>query len=219
MNKGVPVFFSLLGLTPLFFSAGNVCAQSSTNTAEFPASAPAALMQASYLGHHDPASTLNVTVVLKLRNTDQLHQFLRALRDPTSPKYVHFLTPQQFDALYGPTADEVGSVVSYLEGQGLQVTGVSPDHKLIFVSAYSGAIERAFGIQINDHEYEGRRVHATANRPQFPSTIGNLVEAVLGLNNVARSHPALALPINAPLSPGSSTPIGYSPLQLATAYN
>ena len=176
-------------------------------------------MQASFLGHHDPASQLNLTVVLKLHNTEQLHQFLRALRDPTSPEYGHFLTPQQFDALYGPTADEANSVVSYLKEQGLQVTGVSPDNKLIFVNANSGVIEHAFGIQINDYEYEGRQVHATTGKPQFPSAIGNLVEAVLGLNNIARAHPELALLTNVPLTSGSSTPIGYSPLQLAAAYN
>lgn len=219
MTRNTPGFFIASLMTLFVISAGSVSAQNSSNTAELPASAPMALMQASYLGHHQPASILNLTVVLKLRNTQQLHQFLRTLRDPVSPEYRHFLTPQQFNMLYGPTADEANSVVGYLEGQGLQVTGFSPDHKLIFVTAQSGTIERAFGIHINDYEYEGRRVHATVDNPKFPDAIANVVEAVLGLNNVATAYSALVLPVNTMLSPGSSTPIGYSPLQLATAYN
>ena len=225
MNKGQPGFsrfsllasrFSLLALILLIFSAGSGWAQDSVYSAEFPASAPSSLMQATYLGHHDPASVLNLTVVLKLRNTQQLHQFLRALRDPASPKYAHFLNPQQFDALYGPTADEANSVVSYLDGQGLKVTGVSSDHKLIFVEAKSGIIESAFGVQINDYEYKGRTVYVTTDSPKFPAIIAGSVEAIIGLSNLARLSPAMVEP---PLATLSDSPIGYSPLQIATAYN
>lgn len=93
MNKGRLGFFSLLALTVFVLSAGSALAQNSTGTAEFPPDVLSALTQASYVGHHDPASVLKLTVALKLRNIQQLHKFLSALRDPTSPEYGHFLTP------------------------------------------------------------------------------------------------------------------------------
>lgn len=219
MDKGLLGFsrFLLFALILLSFCSGNGFAQAASGQARLEGNVPPALQQAAYVGHHDPTSTLDITVALKLRNTDQLQQFLQAVQDPASSEYHHFLTSQQFDAMYSPTADAANEVVSYLERQGLHVTGVSPDNKLIHVRAQSGAIERALGVQINDYEYRGRRVHATVGSPKFPVDIAGSVEAVLGLSNLALAHPALVLPPFA--APSSSTPIGYSPLQIATAYN
>ncbi|MGH8279406.1 MAG: S53 family peptidase, partial [Gammaproteobacteria bacterium] len=177
-----------------------------------------ALARASLVVHRDPSSVMNVIVALKLRNTGQLHEFLQAVQDPTSSIYHQFLTPQEFNAMYGPTAAQAAAVAAYLKQQGLNVIGVTPDNRLIHVKSTSGALERAFGIRMNDYTYHGRAVFGTPDSPQFPSAIASSVQAVLGLSDIVRFHPDIVPPSG--FTPATSGgPVGYSPQQIATAYN
>src|SRR5215831_6990967 len=51
-----------------------------------------------------PASTpLNLVIGLPWRNAADLTNLLHDLYDPASPKFHHYLTPQQFAAQFGPT--------------------------------------------------------------------------------------------------------------------
>ncbi|MGA9856192.1 MAG: S53 family peptidase [Gammaproteobacteria bacterium] len=205
------------GLVLLILSAGNGFAQTGNDLVKFAGGVPVALTRAQFVGHHDPSSTLNVTVALKLRNTVQLHAFLEAVTDPTSSEYHQFLTPRQFTTMYGPTQNQVAAIVGYLEGQGLQVTSVTPDNRLIHVTARSGAFEQVLGVQIDDYTYHGRNVYGTQDEPRFPSNIASVVESVLDLSNIARFR-SMLVPLTG-VVPLSSTPSGYSPQQIATAYN
>ncbi len=177
---------------------------------------PPALMWAQLVGHHDPSSVLHTTVVLKLRNTAQLKNFLKQVQDPASEEYRQFLTPQQFTSLYGPTQDQVSTVVDYLEKQGLQVVSVAPDNLSINVRGTSGTYEKALGIQINDYVYQGRRVYGTRDNPQLPTAIAGQVQSVLGLTDIIRLYPMLARP-SITLSPPLIA--SYIPQQIATAYD
>src|SRR5262249_33294123 len=47
-----------------------------------------------------------IVVSLDLRNRDALEAFLVALQDPGSPQYQHFLSQDEFNALYAPTLQE-----------------------------------------------------------------------------------------------------------------
>lgn len=213
-----PNMFPFLVLTLFVLSSANVFGQTQTGLVRLADTVPAALTHAQFKEHHDPTSVLNLIVALKLRNTLQLHAFLHALTDPTSSAYQRFLTTQQFTAMYGPTQNDVAAVVGYLKDQGLRIIGVSRNNQLIHVTAQSGVVERALGVQINDYVYHGRNVYGTQDNPQFPSDIANVVESVLGLSNIAQLHPMLVKASTvAPLS--GKTPSGYSPLQIATAYN
>jgi kumamolisin len=175
-------------------------------------------MRATYLGHHDPASMLNITVALKLRNTEQLHEFLQAVQDPASSKYHQFLTPDQFNSMYGPTQAQAAAVVAYLKAHGLTVADVTADNRLIHVQAQSGKVEQVFHVLINDYVYHGRSVFGTMDAPQLPNDIASTIVAVRGLSNILRLRPMVIKAANVqPLSSGG--PVGYSPQQIATAYN
>src|SRR5438309_7810814 len=45
-----------------------------------------------------------VVVSLALRNRDALESFLADVQDPASPRYRRFLTQEEFNALYAPSA-------------------------------------------------------------------------------------------------------------------
>jgi subtilase family serine protease len=74
---------------------------------------------ATMLGAANNQQQLNLSVGLQLRNRQELENLLSNLYDPRSPMYHHFLTPQQFDAEFGPTADQQQQVISFLRRQGV----------------------------------------------------------------------------------------------------
>src|SRR5262249_55921632 len=67
-----------------------------------PVSPPA--RHAPHPGPAPAAEVHHVVVALALRDRDALDDFLRDVRDPTSPRYHRFLTPAEFDARHAPTA-------------------------------------------------------------------------------------------------------------------
>ena len=210
--------FSILILTLSLFGASSVLAQTQSDLVPLAGNVPAALMSAQYVGHHDPTTTLSVTVALKLRDTDELDQFLQNVVNPANQEYQQFLTPAQFTATFGPTAGQVAALVNYLESKGLNVSDVSPDNLLIHIRDRSGTIESALGVQINDYVYQGRNVYGTPDNPQFPSDIVGLVQSVLGLSNIIQLQP-MTIRGSAVVPLSGTSPSGYSPMQIATAYD
>lgn len=198
-----------------FIQTPTVLAQNATDLVAIPSTVPAALSNATYLGHHDPTLVLHVLVTLKLRNTSELDSFLNEVQNPASPLYHQFLTPEQFTAAYGPTLSEVNALVQYLSSQGIQVDHVSRNNTILDVREPSGVLESVFGVTINDYQYHGREVYGTTDSPKFPSQIAGYVQGVVGLTNIARYTPMY---VQGPET-SSSSPSGYSPQQIATAYN
>lgn len=120
----------------------------------------AKLGRATRLGLHDLSDSISLTVSLKLRHVEELQHFLKAVQNPDSPLYHHFLTPEQFTARFGPTREQVAQVTSYLEATGIEVTGVSANRMLIHTRAQTQAYARAFRISINDYRLDGHRFSA-----------------------------------------------------------
>jgi kumamolisin len=205
-----------LALIFCFSVAGLAQAQ----TTAVPVPGLAALGQgATLVGHHDPASVLDVDVVLKLRNITKLKSFLASLQDSASPEFHQFLTPQQFTDQYGPTEVQVSAVTDWLKSQGLTIAGVAPNRLTIRVKATTGALERVFDIRINDYQYSGRSVFSPAGKPHVPPAIAGEVTTILGLSDVVKPRPlSIPRPLSAAQSCGGVR-LSYTPHQITTAYD
>lgn len=179
---------------------------------------PAIVAKSHLVGRHNPAGNLSLIVSLKLHNTDQLESFLRDVQDPYSPNYHHFLTPQTFTEQYGPTRDEVAAVSEFLSRNGIRVTDVSENRMLIHAQGQVAAVERAMGVTINDYSYGVRRFFAASSNPRLPTEIASSVRSVMGLSNSDVMRPHLVMSPNGKPG-GGGTPAGFSPNQIATAYN
>lgn len=91
------------------------------------------------------ASSLPVSfqVFLPLRDRAGLDALLAQQQDPSSPNFHRWLTPSEFAARFGPTADVVQAVTDTLQSQGLNVVEVH-SHSLT-VTGVAGAVNAAFG--------------------------------------------------------------------------
>ncbi|WP_254059725.1 protease pro-enzyme activation domain-containing protein, partial [Granulicella sp. L46] len=71
----------------------------------------------------DLAKLLHVSVLLSREAAAEsaFSQLVANQQNPMSPLYHHWLTPQQVGELYGPTANDLAAVTSWLASQGLTV--------------------------------------------------------------------------------------------------
>lgn len=159
---------------------------------------------------------LQLSISLNLRNRDALTALIAAQNDPTSPSYHHYLTPQLFTAMFGPTQATVDSVVSYLKSQGLHVTSVASNNLLVDASGSVATAEQAFGVTLNNYVQGGRTVYAPTSAPTVPDTLGSAVLYIGGLDNITAYHHAA---ITSQARQTASTHPVYTPAELRTAYD
>jgi len=140
-------------------------------------------------------SQISVTVALKLRNTDQLESLLQATYTAGAPGYRKFLTPQEFGAKFGPTAETIALVTQHFQKAGLHVTPLTGTH--LSVSGSTAAIQAEFGVQL--HAYEVSPTATTAGfsfrsplgDAQIAPAIADVVQSVDGLDTQPHFRPHL----------------------------
>src|SRR5581483_1438120 len=84
-------------------------------------------------------------VWLQANHADTLAALARAVSDPTSAQYRHFLSHSQYVAQFAPTAAQVASVSNWLKQAGLQVGQAGPDNHYVSFSGSIAAASAAFG--------------------------------------------------------------------------
>ena len=132
-----------------------------------------------------PAATAAVTARVYLApqgGLDALKAAAFAVSTPGSATYHQFLTPAQYRAQFGPTADAVAAVTSYLSSAGLSVTGVESSNRYITVSGTVAAAQQAFGVSIQTFDHDGQQVQAPTSDVTLPDSIAGSVLTVTGLD-------------------------------------
>ena len=93
-------------------------------------------------------TNLSLAIGLPLRNTVALTNLMEAVSDPTSPKYRHYLTTEQFTEQFGPTKEDYQKVIAFAQARGLQVKRTHANRMIVDVTGPVSIIENAFQVQI-----------------------------------------------------------------------
>ncbi len=133
------------------------------------------------LGAVPATQPLHATVWLKRQDEAGFQSALKAIYDPASPSFHHWMTPSQYDA-YMPDQNRVAMVRDALARSGLTILAAQEDGRSIDVSGDAGTMERAFGTQVHRFESDGATVLATTARPALAGGPGALVAAITGLS-------------------------------------
>lgn len=131
---------------------------------------------------------LHVVVNLKLRNQDALQTFLSAVNTPGNALFGKFLTPDQFKAQFGPTQAQVDAVVAHLQQAGFTNIQVTPNNLLVSADGNPGAAANGFHTSLKRFSANGREFFANDTPALAPASLGDSVNAVLGLQNVSVKH-------------------------------
>src|SRR5579863_1982989 len=147
------------------------------------------IQQAQLLQTTSSGQQLNLSLGLQPPNTAALNALLGSIYDPQSPQFHQYLTPDQFEALFAPTPDEAQQVVSYLQSQGMTVTGVAPNNLLIDATASVAQADAAFSTTINNYQLGSQVFYANATPPVVPAAISQLITSIGGLDNSTKYQP------------------------------
>ena len=102
--------------------------------------------QAHLVGTTDVNQLLNLSIGLQVRNQADLDNLLSDIYNPTSARYHHYLTPDEFNQLFAPTPDQVRQIVAFLQSQGFTVTNLASNGLLIDANGTVGQAQQAFHL-------------------------------------------------------------------------
>lgn len=132
-----------------------------------------------------PAATrrLTIAVHLPLRDAAGAAQLARAVADPASAQYRHYLGTAQFNARFAPTAETVTKVSGYLSSAGLKVQAVPANHRFVQASGSVADVQKAFGSTLRLYRVDGRTVVGPATALSVPDSLASSVLTVTGLGD------------------------------------
>ena len=85
---------------------------------------------------------------LYLKPAPGLESFLAGQRNPASPDYRRWLTPEQFGERFGLSGGDIGQLTQWLQAQGLTVHDVARGKHWITFSGTAARVGQAFHTEL-----------------------------------------------------------------------
>lgn len=135
-------------------------------------------------GRRAPSAPVTVSLTLAYNHQAELDRFVAGVSDPHAGSYRRFLSSQQFNDYYAPTAQQEQSVVSTLTRAGFTITQRFPNRTIVDATAPSATVERFFSTQMHTvrQGIYGERF-ANLAPATIPASIASLVRSA-SLSNV-----------------------------------
>jgi subtilase family serine protease len=161
-----------LAFTPIAAAEGTATVQSRS----------AAVSRSTPVGTTPASSQVNFDVGLELSDPSGATAFAKAVSDPKSATYRHFITTAQWARRFSPTQASVNSVTSWLRAQGIAVETVTPDRLTVEASGTAAAVEKAFGTGLGQYRRHGKTVRLATASLKAPASIAGLISGVSGID-------------------------------------
>jgi kumamolisin len=184
----------MLGITAILAGSVPAAAQSvSSDAPAWPGGQTQAVVldgTATFVRHYEPTNMLRLAIALALPHPDEEEQFLDDLQNKNSPLFHQYLTPEEWDTRFAPSADAEQAVVDWATSQGLTVTNRYPGRLAVDVEAPAGVIEKAFQVTINTYQLpatgldEARTVFSNDRDPVLPPAVRQYVHSIHGLTSI-----------------------------------
>ena len=137
-------------------------------------------------GRVDPQLPMERLILVLKRSPEQeaaLEAFMARQLDPTSPDYHHWLKPEEFGALYGPSDYDISTVTNWLQNHGFSIDEVANGRTYIEFSGTARSVEDAFHTEIHHFNVNGEKHLANNSDPSIPEALSPVVVGVLSLHN------------------------------------
>ena len=137
------------------------------------------------VGPLDPAKVLhNMSLVFKptpaqLADRDAL---VDEIQRPGSPVYHQWLTPAQYAARFGASAETIARATSWLAARGFTVHEPSPLGARVTFTGSVAQVNAAFQTEIHSYQVGSAPMHYAPSRA--PSVPADLADSVLGIKNL-----------------------------------
>src|SRR5579863_7735566 len=153
------------------------------------------------VGQMPATGRMNLSIVLPLRNQDQLRSLLVRLYDPSDPMFRRFLSVSEFTDQFGPTDEDYRAVVQFAKANGMTVTGRPANRLIVPMAATVDQVQKAFHVnmKVYQHPTENRTFFSPDREPELPQGIS--IAHIAGLNNFSVPHPMHVKPARFEASP------------------
>lgn len=221
----VVVFTFLLGMAA---TSGVFAQDNSRHT--IPSSKFGFVSTARDLGPAPSSQQVTVYLWLQLHNADSLRDLVEQQYDPGSGNYHNWLTPDQFNSTYAPTAEEVATVKEFLAAHNLGVSSVGDRNMYVTARGSIVDVQRAFSVQVHQFNVRGQVYRANTTDPVIEGPAGALVSRVGGLSDYRAQHQVIrrvnpqtgqavpAVPLSATAYGASASSVCLQPPELVNFY-
>lgn len=172
------------------------------------------------LGRLDGAKQLkNVTLLFNQSASQKadLQTLIEQQRDPQSPNYHKWLTPEQYAARFGMSPSDIDKVAAWLRGQNLTVERVSRSRTSISFTGSVAQMESAFRTEFHQFSIDGETHLANVSEPSVPSALSGAVMGFWKMNDFRWKPRASVKGISPRFNNGANTFL--APADIATIYN
>ncbi len=143
------------------------------------------------LGRVDPQLPLERMQLVLRRSAEQeaaLEKFMEEQQDPKSPNFHHWLTPEEFGKLYGPSDDDIAAVTSWLQNHGFQIYLVTKGRVTIEFSGTAAQVDQTFHTEIHRYLVNGIDHIANDRDPEIPQALAPVITGIASLHNFFPVH-------------------------------
>ena len=151
---------------------------------------------------------LSARIYLAGRDPAGLAAYARAVSQPTSPDYQHYLTPTQVQTRFGATPAQVTAITTWLADSGLRVTATTPHY--VAVTGPPAALGTRIPARLAPAVLTITTTPVPLSEDSTPVDVGNCA-------TYYGQKPAIGLPPAYGTTPSYDT-CGYTPAQVRAAY-
>ncbi len=177
-----------------------------------PGSDRAPLPNARDLGPVEPSTNVEVSVIVRPRTAPPA-----VTQEGQLPHERQPLSRAAYAASYGASDADLTRVEQFASSVGLQVLERSAARRTVRLAGTAQAMNAAFGVNLRRFEVGGQAFRGRVGPILVPTDLGEIVQAVLGLDDrpAARAHFRRRPPI--PSKPLAAT-VSYTPPEVARLY-
>ncbi|HWJ40021.1 MAG TPA: protease pro-enzyme activation domain-containing protein, partial [Candidatus Limnocylindrales bacterium] len=154
--------------------------------ARIPGNHPADIASLAAATRADSSAQLTLNIVLGLHNTSAMEKLLAEQQDPGSKKYHRWLSTDEFNRRFGPTAAQIDAVKKWLADSGFAIVKVDGRSRTITAKSSVATVEAAFSTEIVTN---GSNFGNTSD-PAVPAELDGLIVDIQGLDNMRVAVPA-----------------------------
>jgi len=118
----------------------------------------------------------------------QLAQLIAQQKDPKSPLYRQYMTPQDFGAQFGVAAADMAKVTAWLQSHGFTIDKLPAGNRSVVFSGTAGQVASAFKTEIRSFSVAGKRHVANVSDPQIPAALASVVGGIVQLHDFQAGH-------------------------------
>jgi kumamolisin len=169
---------------------------------------------AAKAGSLDPNELIRVTVVLRPSPS--------AKKQPPLDKLIsnkERISREEYESRYGADPADIEQVAAFASESGLTVSQVNRAARTVVLSGRCEDFAKAFQVPLARYEYPGGSYRGRTGPVYVPSNLADVIRSVHGLDNRPQARPHFRLSGRSGKASSAATPVSYTPLQIAKAYN